>query len=76
MKQLSYSVQTDKNIVNEAEAWCIEQWGHRWEVTGYPKGTWTVFWGGFSMNSQKQDRHYQWWFATEQQAMLFALRWR
>lgn len=75
MKQLPYGVQTDKTIVHEAEAWCVEQWGHRWQAVGNHEGTWCVFWGGFGMSSQKRDSHYQWWFETEQQQMLFTLKW-
>ena len=73
MKQLPYGVQTDKKIVHEAKAWCIEQWGHRWEAAGYPKGTWCVFWGGNQVENYPST--YQWWFATEQQQIMFTLRW-
>ena len=75
MKQLPYGVQTPKDIVEPARQWCIEQWGHRWEAVGNREGIWCVFWGGFGMSSQKRDSHYQWWFETEQQQMLFTLRW-
>lgn len=75
MKQLPYGVQTPKDIVEPARQWCIEQWGHRWEAVGNRSGTWCVFWGGFGMSSQKRDSHYQWWFETEQQQIMFTLRW-
>jgi hypothetical protein len=70
MKQLPYGVQTPKDIVEPARAWCQEQWGPRWEAVGDREGTWTVFWGGRGIPS-----HYQWWFETEQQQIMFTLKW-
>jgi hypothetical protein len=56
-----------------AKAWCQEQWGHRWEAVGDREGIWTVFWGGNQVENYPST--YQWWFETEQQQMLFTLRW-
>jgi len=73
VKELPYGMQTDRNILREAESWCIEQWGPRWQVSGNPKGTWTVFWGGNHVENYPST--YQWWFETEQQQLMFTLRW-
>lgn len=70
-KQLPYGVQTDKKVLHQAEKWCREQWGPRWEVTGNRAGTWCVFWGGRGIPG-----YYQWWFETEKQQMLFMLKWQ
>ena len=70
--QLPYGVETDKKIVYPAEAWCRDQWGPRWEVTGNRAGSWCVFWGG---SGTLIPYSYQWWFATEQQQTLFMLKW-
>lgn len=70
MKQLPYGVQTEKKFVQAAIKWCAEQFGDRWEVIGHPEGTWTVFWAGRGIPG-----HYQWWFETEEQQLLFTLKW-
>jgi hypothetical protein len=74
MKELPYGVQTDREILREAEPWCIEQWGHRWQVVGNTEGTWTVFWTGNQVENYPST--YQWWFASEQQQLMFTLRWQ
>jgi hypothetical protein len=72
MKQLSYGVKTDKKILREADLWCQEQWGERWKAVGNREGTWCVFWAGTRENLTTQ---YQWWFETEEQQLMFILRW-
>jgi len=73
IKQLPYGVQTDKKILHEADLWCQERWGSRWEAVDNREGSWCVFWAG----SREYDTPYtyQWWFKTEQQSLLFSLRW-
>ena len=69
-KELPYGTQTDKRFITEAEMWCREQWGPRREITGNREGSWCVFLKGRDAPTQ-----YQWWFATEEQRLLFMLRW-
>ena len=73
MKQLPYGVQTDKKIIHDAERWCREQWGPRWEAIGNRSGTWCLFWGGTRVEMAPST--YQWWFETEEQRMWFSLKW-
>lgn len=73
MKQMSYGVQTDKKVLYDAENWCKERWGPRWAAAGNREGTWCVFWGGNRVEMSPST--YQWWFETEEQQMLFMLRW-
>jgi hypothetical protein len=73
VKQLPYGVQTDKKIIHEAEHWCVNQWGPRWEAVGNREGTWCLFWGGSRV--ENSPSMYQWWFESEQQRMWFLLRW-
>ena len=69
MKQLPYTVMTSRiNNSNRATAWCQEQWGSRWSVTDNLSGRWSCF---YRINLGQ----YEWNFETEQQALLFALRW-
>jgi len=73
MKQLPYGTQTDRKILHDAQRWCRDQWGPRWQAAGNRQGTWCVFWGGKSVENFPST--YQWWFATEQQRAWFLLRW-
>jgi len=73
MKQLPYGVQTTRKILHNAERWCVEQWGTRWEAIGNRSGSWCVFWAG--PGRQYEEQQYQWWFETEQQQMWFTLKW-
>ena len=70
MSQLDYEVYTHKSVIEDAKKWCYEQWGTRWQALGNRSGTWSVFWAG-----REQAEHYRWNFATEQQALLFTLKW-
>ena len=72
MRHLPYGVKTDKKILHEAAAWCREQWGQRFEAVKHRDGTWCVLWAGPRENLPSQ---YQWWFETEEQLLLFTLRW-
>jgi hypothetical protein len=73
MKQLPYKVLTDKKVLHDAEAWCIKLWGPRWEAIGNREGTWCVFWGGNRV--ELLPYHYEWNFETNEQKMMFVLRW-
>ena len=71
MKRLEYEVHTPRHVVEPAKTWCQDQWGARWNVLDNQSGTWSVFWAG-----RDRASHYRWQFATEQQALLFALKWQ
>ena len=68
MRRLEYEVHTPRHIVEPAKIWCEAEWGPQWSVTENRTGAWSVFWGG-------PPGRYRWIFATEQQAVLFTLRW-
>jgi hypothetical protein len=56
------------------QQWCYEQFGVPWLDFGSDpearSGSWTVFWG-----DRDGNRNYRWHFRTEQDAVLFMLRW-
>jgi hypothetical protein len=74
MKKLEYGAFTSKNVLEEAKEWCEARWGARWEAIGNREGSWCVFWAGPGYIKYGQGQ-YQWWFETEEQRLLFALRW-
>lgn len=57
------------------QQWCDKQFGPRWSPVSRIReqrlGKWTVFWCGM-----KNPRDYRWHFATEQDALLFILKWQ
>jgi hypothetical protein len=57
----------------QAEAWCFDQWGERWSAISNREGRWCVFYRG----TRTQEKHltYEWLFADEKDATMFALRW-
>jgi hypothetical protein len=72
MRDLPHKVITSKQVVEQAKRWCEEQFGQRWEATGYRQGRWCVFWGGMRT---RIPGSYEWYFQNEQDALMFALRW-
>jgi hypothetical protein len=71
MKDLPYSVMTRGDIDQGdrgAWSWCQDQWGPRWAVTKNHHGSWCCFY-------RTKAGQYEWHFETEQQALLFSLRW-
>jgi hypothetical protein len=70
INHLDYEVHTPREVVEDAKAWCYQQWGTRWEALGNRSGTWSVFWAGRGIPG-----YYRWHFATEQQALMFTLKW-
>jgi hypothetical protein len=73
MTKLPYSLWTSKTILAPASEWCKENFGPRWDGIGNRTGTWSVFWGGNTVENYPST--YQWHFATEEQLMWFKLRW-
>ena len=51
--------------------WCILQFGDRYDAFTNRQGKWSVFYAG----PRVEHGRYRWCFATEQDAMWFALRW-
>jgi len=74
MKQLPYGTQTNWKILHDAQRWCRDQWGPRWQSIGNREGTWCVVWAGTRIGDNLPST-YQWWFETEQQRSWFLLRW-
>lgn len=72
MNDLPYEVFISKDQHREAEAWCREKFGPRWEATGYRQGIWCCFWAGFRGPHSGKYRYY---FQNDKDAMLFILRW-
>lgn len=54
----------------EADAWCTEQFGPRWNIVDNREGVWCCFWRG-----RGNPGSYEWLFCNEKDATLFALRW-
>lgn len=69
MNQLQYSVQIHKSKHHEAEKWCKQNLGPRWEVTGNRNGTWCCFWAG-----RENFGCYNYHFANERDMVWFSLK--
>lgn len=72
MKELPYEVFISKDAHREAEAWCREQFGKRWEAIGNRTGIWCCFWSGFR---DKNAGKYRYYFQNERDYLMFILRW-
>lgn len=70
LRKLDYEVIIQSGRHHGANAWCVQNFGPRWSPVDNRQGRWATFWGGVDMFS-----HYRFCFATEQDAMLFTLRW-
>lgn len=71
MRNLDYTVRIHKSNHLEAEAWCRERLGPRWEVTGNREGLWCCFWAGPRAGAAAYDYH----FANEADMIWFKLTW-
>lgn len=67
-----HRIVTPKNCMPDAAAWCQQQFGPRWSVTGPRSGRWSCFWRGFKSEYPGQ---YEWLFVDRGDAVLFALKW-
>ncbi len=72
MRELPYEVVIHKSRQRDAERWCRENLGPRWEVTGNRDGIWCCFWEGFRGEHAGKYRYY---FANEGDTIMFILRW-
>lgn len=70
MKDLPYEVIIHKSKHHEAESWCRERFGPRWEALGNKNGTWCCFWAG-----RERFSAYRYHFANDKDMVLFSLRW-
>ena len=70
LSKLEHEVWIDERKHVDAERWCRQQLGKRWNVIDEREGQWACFWGG-------RGAHwlYRFSFAQEADAMMFALRW-
>jgi hypothetical protein len=73
LKHLEHEVIVDKHHHYEAEAWCKEHFGKRWDIIDNREGRWTVFWTG---TRGDYPNRYRWCFADERDAAWFALKWK
>jgi len=69
-KKLEHSVLIDGKAHRAAGAWCLTQFGKRWEAIYGADGVWTMFWAG-SNNHDKYIFH----FVKEQDMLMFILKW-
>jgi hypothetical protein len=73
MKELPYHVRIPRRLSQyQAQvAWCSENFGPEWLAISNKSGTWCCFWAGFTNGDSGYDYH----FANEADATMFALRW-
>ena len=69
-RKLKHSVLIDSKKQKDAAAWCLTQFGKRWEAIGNTDGAWTMFWGGSG-----QFNKYIFHFVEEKDMMWFLLKW-
>ena len=67
---LDHEVMIDSNKHRAAGQWCEQQFGNRWNPLNHRQGLWTMFWSG-----PAEFNKYRFCFATEQDMVLFSLRW-
>jgi hypothetical protein len=70
MKDLPHTVQIHKSKHREAETWCRENLGPRWEALGNREGNWCCFWAGPRVKFQG----YNYYFASERDAVIVSLK--
>jgi hypothetical protein len=69
--RLDHEILIDSDRYRPAIAWCEQQFGPRQSLLQTRSGRWTVFWAGTDMPNK-----YKFFFADEQEAGFFALKWR
>lgn len=68
--KLEHEVWIHEHKQPDAERWCREQFGKRWNVIDQRDGRWACFWAGANSHWL-----YRFCFAQEADAMMFALKW-
>jgi hypothetical protein len=69
-RTLEHNVLIDADNHRAAGAWCLTQFGKRWQAMGDTDGAWTMFWAG-------RDNHdkYIFHFVEERDKLMFILKW-
>lgn len=70
MKDLPNNVCIHKSKFHDAEVWCRNNLGPRWEALGNRSGIWCCFWAG-----TRDMIHYNFYFLKEEDALIFRLKW-
>ncbi len=75
VRNLPYEVLVLKHKHKDAEQWCQENLGPRWEAIGNRSGIWTCFWAGFPRPPDPvKSGSYRYYFESAEDAMMFVLR--
>jgi hypothetical protein len=75
LKRLEYKIYSDVKP-HLTHKWCVDQLGPRWDVFDNREGRWAVFWVGPPRKRVSTNhKAYEYLFAREQDAVMFALRW-
>jgi hypothetical protein len=69
-RKLEHSVLIDAKKHRNAGAWCLAQFGKRWEAIGNTNGAWTMFWAG-----REHHDKYIFRFVEEKDMLIFILKW-
>ena len=69
--RLDHEILIDSDRHRPAKVWCEQQLGPGQSLPETRSGRWAVFWAGTHMPNK-----YQFFFADEQDAVFFALKWR
>ena len=69
-RKLEHNVLIDAKKHRDAGAWCLTQFGKRWEAVGNTDGAWTMFWAGGSNHTK-----YIFHFVEERDMLMFILKW-
>jgi len=69
-RTLEHNVLIDAKKHRAAGAWCLTQFGKRWEAIGNTDGAWTMFWAG-----RNDFDKYVFHFVEERDMLMFILKW-
>ena len=69
-RKLEHSVLIDGKTHWAAGAWCLAQFGKRWQAIGDTDGAWTMFWAG-----REHHDKYIFHFVEERDKLMFILKW-
>ena len=69
-RKLEHNVLIDADNHRAAGAWCLTQFGKRWQAMGDTDGAWTMFWAG-----RNDHDKYIFHFVEERDKLMFILKW-
>jgi hypothetical protein len=69
-RYLDHEIYIDSSNHRAAQSWCKEHLGERWSPISNRTGLWSIYWAG-----RENIGKYRVCFATEKDAIWFALRW-